>query len=51
MIVTDQNPEDVTILIKDNSEQGGQEAFTLSRSQMIEALEYILAQIKASNGE
>ena len=47
VIVNDENPKGVTILIKDTSETGGQESFTLPRMQMIEALEYVLQKIKA----
>lgn len=48
LIVNDQNPAGVTLVIKDNSEHGGQESFSLPRLQMIEALEYILNKIKAN---
>jgi len=47
MIVTDENPKGVTIVIKDNNEGGGQECFNLPRVEMIEALEYLILKIKA----
>ena len=47
VIVSDENPTGVTILIKDTSETGGQESFSLCRIDMIKALEYILQKIKA----
>jgi len=48
IIVTDQNPTGVTIMIKSNSDTAGQESFTLCRNDMIEALEYILDKIKSN---
>jgi hypothetical protein len=47
VIVTDENPKGVTLTIKDNAKDGGQESFNLPRIQMIEALEYLLMKIKA----
>ena len=47
VIVTDENPTGVTILIKNTSDKGGQESFALPRMQMIEALEYVLSKLKA----
>lgn len=44
---TDQNPTGVTISIKDQNDNGGQISFSLSRMEMIEALEYVLLKIKA----
>ena len=44
---TDQNPTGVTISIKDKNDNGGQISFSLSRMEMIEALEYVLLKIKA----
>lgn len=45
----DQNPIGVTLMIKDQNEDGGQLSFSLPRMEMIEALEYVLLKIKARN--
>lgn len=44
---TDQNPTGVTITLKDQNDNGGQISFSLPRTEMIEALEYVLLKIKA----
>lgn len=47
MIVSDQDPTGVTFLVKDLSDDGRQESITLPRQKAIEALEYLVAKIKA----
>ena len=47
VIVTDENPTGVTILLKNTAGEGWQESFTLPRAEMIQALEYILVKLKA----
>jgi hypothetical protein len=43
----DQNPTGVTLMLKDQNDDGGQLSFSLPRTEMIEALEYVLQKIKA----
>ena len=47
LIVNDENPEGVTITIKNNS-VGAITSFNLPRYEMIEALEYIINKIKTT---
>jgi len=47
LIVTDENPKGVTLTVKDNSDDGSMTSFSLPRLHMIEALEYIVAKLKA----
>ncbi len=51
LIVTDQDPEGVTITIRDNSEGGSISSFNLPRIAMINALEYIVKKIKTTVDE
>jgi len=47
IIFEDSDPRGVSITIKNNNDNGGQETFSLCRVDMIEALEYVLRKIKA----
>ena len=48
LIVTDENPEGVTLTVKDNSIEGSMTSFNLPRIEMIEALEYIVKKLKTT---
>jgi len=51
LIVTDQDPEGVTITIRDNLEGGAISSFNLPRIAMINALEYIVKKLKTTVDE
>ena len=51
LIVTDQDPEGVTITVKDNSTDGTMTSFNLPRIAMINALEYIVKKLKTTVDE
>ena len=51
LIVTDQDPDGVTITVKDNSEGGTMTSFNLPRIAMINALEYIVKKLKTTVDE
>lgn len=50
IIFTDQNPQGVTLMIKDTNENGMQISFNLPRFEMIAALKYVLRKLETEAG-
>lgn len=49
LIITDSDPEGMTLTIKDNSPNGSMTSFNLPRQEMLDALRYIFAKAESTN--